>query len=225
MRAGLAQVPFPDWGWLTNPRTLERVQGYTVQHLELTVSSVVIGLVIAVPLALLAVRHRRLYTPLLSLTGILFTIPSLALFMILGALYGSPLATRVSITGLAIYSLLILFRNTVAGLDSVPREVRESAEALGHTRRQLLWRVELPLALPVVIAGIRVAVVTTIGLVTITALIGQGGLGRLFITGFNRANPTILGVGVLGCALLAFAFDLALVGLQRWLLPWTRSVR
>lgn len=221
----VAQAPFPDWAWLSNPRTIDRLQGYTVEHLELTVLSVAIGFAVALPLAILAVRYRRLYTPLLGLTGVLFTVPSLALFMMLGALYGSPLAMRVSVTGLAVYSLLILFRNTVAGLDNVPRDVRESAEAMGHTPTQLLWRVELPLALPVIVAGIRVAVVTTIGLVTITALIGQGGLGRLFITGFNRQSPTILTVGVLGCALLAFAFDIALVGAQRWLLPWTRSAR
>lgn len=218
----LAQAPFPDWNWLSNPRTHERLVGYTVEHIELTVLAVVIGLVIATPLAIAAAHWRWLYTPLLTVTGLLFTIPAIALFLLIGVAYDSYLGRATALTGLAIYSLLILFRNTVAGLDSVPAEIREAGAALGHTARQQLIRVEVPIALPVIMAGVRVATVTTIGLTTITALIGHGGLGQLFITGFNRQNPTILLVGVAGCALLALVADLALVFLQGRLLPWTR---
>ena len=221
--ATVAQAQFPDWNWLTNPRTHERVLGYTVEHVELTVLAVALGLAIATPLALAAVRWRWLYTPLLTVTGLLFTIPSIAMFLLIGIAYDSYLGRATALTGLAVYSLLILFRNTVAGLDYVPDDIREAGEALGHTTRQQLLRIEVPIALPVIIAGVRVATVTTIGLTTITALIGHGGLGQLFITGFNRQNPTILLVGVIGCALLALLADLALVFLQNRLLPWARQ--
>lgn len=217
----LAQTgrPFPDWEWLG--RNVETIRGLLWQHIELTVLSVAIGFAIAAPLAVLAVRRRQLYGPLLSLTGVLYTIPSLALFVFLVTFTGISVTT--SLIGLTIYTLLILFRNTVAGLDAVPRDVREAAEAMGHTRNQQLWRVELPVALPVVVAGIRIATVTTIGLVTITALIGQGGLGRLFLDGFQRRNSTALAVGFLGSIVLAVVADLTLVGVQRRLTPWART--
>jgi osmoprotectant transport system permease protein len=219
----LAAAPFPDWNWLTNDRTPGQVMDAFAQHVELTVLSVVIGLVLAAPLAVAAVRYRRLYTPLLTFTGVLFTIPSLALFVLLLAFAGTGLTRTTSLIGLVIYTLLILFRNTAVGLDGVDPEVREAAEAMGHTRRQQLIGVELPVALPVIIAGVRVATVTTIGLVTITALIGQGGLGQLFIKGFQRQNATILLAGFVLSVVLAVASDLGLLALQRWLTPWSRS--
>lgn len=222
----LAQVSFPDWAWLTNPRTHERLLDQLVEHVQLVGVGVVVGFCVAAPLALLAVRRRRLHGPLLGLTGVLFTVPSLAMFMFLGVIYGQILAFRVAATGLVVYSLLILFRNTVAGLDSVSADVREAGEALGHTSRQQLWRVELPIALPVIIAGLRVATVTTVGLTTITALIGWGGLGRTILTGFQRGpNMTMVLVGVLACTVLAVALDLLLMALQRALLPWQRDAR
>jgi osmoprotectant transport system permease protein len=147
----------------------------------------------------------------------------LAVFMFLGVVYGRFLAFRVAATGLVVYSLLILFRNTVAGLDAVPGDIREAGEAMGYTSGQLLVRVELPIALPVVIAGLRIALVTTIGLVTITSLTGMGGIGRLFITGFQRQNTTILAVAIVAVVILAVAGDLLLVALQRRLLPWARA--
>ena len=216
-------VAFPNWDWLGSPRTPGEVLDYLTQHVQLTVLSILIGFLIAAPLAIVAVRYRRLYTPLLTITGVLFTIPSLALFVLLLAFAGTGLSIATSLIGLVIYNLLILFRNTAVGLDSIDPEVREAAEAMGHTRRQQLWRVELPAALPVIIAGVRVATVTTIGLVTITALIGQGGLGRLFIDGFKRQDFTILLAGFVFSVLLAVAADLGLLGLQRWLTPWSRS--
>lgn len=219
----LAQAGFPDWRWLGNPRTHERLRDMLVEHVELTILAVVIGLAIAGPLGIAAVRWRRLVTPMLSVTGILFTIPSLALFILVLSVFDTGLSRTTALIGLVTYSLLILFRNTVAGFDSVPADVREAGEAMGHTWWQLLWRVQLPVALPVIVAGIRVATVSTIGLVTITALIGQGGFGRLFITGFARQNATILLTGIVCSALLAVVLDLVIVLLQRQALPWARS--
>jgi osmoprotectant transport system permease protein len=222
-RSVLAQAPFPDWNWLQNPRTWERVGDMATQHLQLTVLAVSIGFVVAAPLAVLAARWRWLYNPLLGLTGVLFTVPSLAMFLFLGSLLGSFIGFRTALTGLVVYCLLILFRNTVAGLDGVPQDVREAAAAMGHTSWQQFVRVEAPIALPVVLAGVRVATVTTVGLVTITALIGWGGLGQLFLQGFERRNPTILVVGVALSVALAVALDLLVVALEHRLLPWTRG--
>jgi osmoprotectant transport system permease protein len=226
LTALLAQTrPFPDWDWLGRSRNIEQIQDKFVEHIELTVLAVVIGLLIAMPLAIAAVRWRRLYKPLLAFTGVLFTVPSLALFVLLLAFLNTGLGRTTSLIGLVIYTLLILFRNTAVGLDGVDPEVREAAEAMGYTRTQRLWRVELPVALPVIIAGVRIATVTTIGLVTITALIGQGGLGQLFLTGFQRRNLTILLVGFVLSVVLAVVADLALVGAQRLATPWARERR
>jgi osmoprotectant transport system permease protein len=207
------------WSWVGDH--LDDIRDYLLQHLQLTSLAVLFGLLIAFPLSLAAIRSPRLYGPILGFTGVLFTIPSLALFVLLIPFTG--LSIRTSLIGLTMYTLLILVRNIVEGLRGVDRDVREAAEAMGYTRSRQLFRVELPLALPVIMAGIRIATVTTIGLVTITALIGQGGLGQLFIDGFvlNFATPIV--VGIVLSALLAFAADLALVGVQRWLTPWARG--
>jgi osmoprotectant transport system permease protein len=220
----LAQAgrPFPDWSWFT-PRNVERIQSMLWQHIELTLLAMVLGLLIAVPLAIAAVRWRRLYSPLLALTGVLFTIPSVALFVLLLAYAGTGLTRTTSLIGLTIYTLLILFRNTVAGLDGVSSDVVEAAEAMGFERPRRLLRVELPLALPVFLAGVRIATVTTIGLVTITAFIGQGGLGQLFISGFQRTNATEIAVGLLGSVLLALVADLSLVRLERAVTPSSQA--
>lgn len=220
MIALLAQVPFPNRAWLTNPRTWERLGEATVQHVEITLLSVAAGALLAAPLAILAVRRRRLYTPLLGVTGVLYTIPSLAMFLLLSVVLGTGFSRATAVAGLALYSLLILFRNTVAGLDAVPADVREAGQAMGYTPTQLLLRVELPVALPVIIAGLRIALVSAIGLVTITALIGQPNLGAFFLTGFRRLDPTILLVAVIIVIVLAVIGDLLLLLVQRLLLPW-----
>jgi osmoprotectant transport system permease protein len=218
-----------DQRWLTNPRTHDLLVELGFEHLRLTVLALAIGVAVALPLAVAAVRWRRLYNPLLGFTGALYTIPSLALFLFLGAFYSALaersayIAFRTAVTGLAIYSLLILFRNTVAGLDSVPPELREAGQAMGYTPRQLLWHVELPAALPVILAGVRVAIVTLVGLTTITALIGWGGFGQLFLIGAQRRNLTIVLTGVALSTLLATALDLVLVGTERRALPWRRA--
>ena len=207
------------WSWIG--ANLDDIRDALVQHVQLTVLAVLIGLLVAFPLALAAIRWPRLYGPILGFTGVLFTIPSLALFILLIPFTG--LSVRTSLIGLTMYTLLILVRNVVEGLRGVDRDVREAAEAMGYTRARQLWRVELPLALPVIMAGVRIATVTTIGLVTITALIGQGGLGQLFLDGFTRNFATPIVVGIVLSALLAFVADLTLVGVQHRLTPWTRS--
>lgn len=223
----LAQAgrPFPDWTWF-NERNLERLQDLFVQHVQLTALALFFGLVIAIPLAVAAVRWRRLYDPLLGFTGVLFTIPSAALIIAMFAFlpiqyFG--LRARTSVIALTIYTLLILFRNTVAGLDSVPRDVTEAAIAMGFRPSRRLLRVEFPLALPVIIAGVRIAAVTTLGLVTVTAFIGQGGFGQLFITGFQRRYTMEVAVGVVASVILAVAVDLLLVQVEKALTPWSQS--
>lgn len=193
------------------------------QHVQLTGLALLFGFLIAFPLALMAVRWPRLYTPSLALTGVLFTVPSLALFILLMPFTGLSMTT--SLIGLTIYTLLILFRNIVQGLHGVSAEVREAARALGYSRLRRLFAVELPIALPVIVAGIRIAAVTIIGMVTVTALIGQGGLGRLFITGFTLDFTTPLIVGFVLSVALAVAVDLLLVGVLYVLTPWQRKAR
>jgi osmoprotectant transport system permease protein len=219
--APVLAVELVRWSWVSFH--LDDIGGYLLQHIQLTVLAVLFGLLLAFPLALAAIRWPRLYGPILGLTGILFTIPSLALFILLIPFTG--LSTPTALIGLTIYTLLILVRNIVEGLRGVDRDVRESAKAMGYTPARQLFRVELPLALPVIMAGVRIATVTTIGLVTVTALIGQGGLGRLFIDGFTLNFATPIVVGLVLSVLLALAADLLLVGLQHRLTPWARSGR
>jgi osmoprotectant transport system permease protein len=207
------------WSWVGDH--LDDIRGYLVQHVQLTGLALLFGLLAAFPLALAAIRWPRLYGPILGFTGVLFTIPSLALFILLIPFTG--LRIQTALIGLTIYTLLILVRNMVEGLRGVDRDVREAAQAMGYTRARQLLQVELPLALPVIMAGIRIATVTTIGLVTVTALIGWGGLGRLFIDGFTLNFTTPIVIGIILSALLALVADLALVGLQYQLTPWDRS--
>ena len=192
------------------------------EHVQMTVIAVAIGLLISFALALLIRRIPVLYGPIVGLTGTLYAIPSLALFAILVAFLGLSLAAAE--VALVSYTLMILVRNIVAGLRGVPDEVVEAAAGMGLTSSQRLVRIELPIALPVIVAGLRIATVTTIGLVTVTALIGRGGLGYLIVnTGINRFFPTSIYTGVVLCVLLAVAADLGLLGLQRWLTPWARA--
>ena len=207
------------WSWVGDH--LDDIRESLAQHVELTGLALLFGLLLAFPLALAAVQWPRLYGPILGFTGVLFTIPSLALFILLIPFTG--LQIQTALIGLTIYTLLILVRNIVEGLRGVDNDVREAAQAMGYTRARQLFQVELPLALPVIIAGVRIATVTTIGLVTVTALIGWGGLGQLFIEGFTLNFSTPIVVGIVLSALLAFAADLLLVGLQHRLTPWARG--
>lgn len=207
------------WSWISDNsgEILDRL----IEHLQLTSIAVFFGLLISFPLAVFAYRHRRAYAPITAVTGIVYTIPSLALFAFLVPYTG--LSTLTAEIGLIGYTLLILIRNIVAGLDGVPPDAREAALGMGYSRRQLLWRVEMPLAIPVILAGIRLATVTTIGLVTVAALIGKGGLGYFILLGFRRDFTTASIVGAVLSLAVAVAADAALLGVERAATPWARK--
>jgi osmoprotectant transport system permease protein len=207
----------PDWIW-------HHVGDYvspTVRHLELTVTAVVCGFVIAFALAIAAHRKRWLVAPITGVTGILYTIPSLAFFALLLPITGFGFVTAT--IALTSYTLLILFRNIVTGLDNVPEEARDAARGMGMGREQMLWSVELPLALPEIIAGVRIATTTTVGLATLAFFAGAGGLGEKINSDIAFKSNIVLG-GAL-CLLLALVFDVLLLGLQRLLAPWQREAR
>ena len=192
------------------------------EHLVMVVAAVVIGFVVSFGLAMVARRWRRTYGPIVAVTGTLYAVPSLALFVLLIPITGLTFTT--GIVALVLYTLLILIRNIVVALDGVPADVVEAAAGMGYTPTQRFWRVELPIALPIIVAGVRIATVTIIGLVAITTFIGLGGLGYLIInSGTQRFFPTSIYVGVTLCVLLAILADTTLLWVQRRLTPWARA--
>jgi osmoprotectant transport system permease protein len=211
--------PLIRWDWIAGH--LDEIGQRLVEHVELAAIAVGAGFVIAFALALLILRRPRLESPITFVTGTLYTIPSLALFVILIPYTGLSLLTAE--IGLVSYTLLILIRNIVRGIRGVPADVLEAANGMGYTPRERLWRVEVPLALGVIIAGVRVATISTIGLVTVTALIGQGGFGYFILIGIQRFFSTELIVGAVCSVALAVVADALLVLLQRRLTPWTRT--
>jgi osmoprotectant transport system permease protein len=193
----------------------------TGQHVILTAVSVALGLLVALPLAVLSRRDRRAESVVLAITTGIYTIPSLAMFSLLLPFTGPAPSTVV--IGLVLYSLTILVRNIVAGLDGVPDDVREAALGMGFGPARLLLRVELPLALPAVMAGLRVATVSTVALLTVGAVVGYGGLGQLIYEGLpSLFKAQVLTASVL-CVVLAVLADLALLGVQRAVTPWQRG--
>lgn len=215
----VAAEPLIRWSWIGDH--LDRIWAQVLQHIELTVLAVAIGCVISFPLSLLAYRRRATYGPITWIGALLYTIPSLSLFVVLVPITGLSVTT-VEI-GLVSYTLLILIRNTVAGLELVPQDVKEAARGMGYSSRQMLWRVELPLALPVIIAGIRIATVSTIGLVTVGSLVGKGGVGQFILEGLRTLFQTEILLGALLAVTLALGADALLWGLQRWLTPWAHE--
>ena len=211
--------PLIRWIWITDH--VDEIVSRGLQHVYLTVVSVAIGFLIAFPAAVLASRHRWAVSPITSISGVLYTIPAFAFIFLLLPVTGLSLTT-VAIPLIA-YTLLILFRNTLAGLDSVDPEVKEAALGMGLSRRQLLWRVEVPLATPVIIAGLRIATVSSIALITIAALIGRGGFGQFILEGLDTFFWTPLVVGVVLSVALAFLADILLLGLQRVMTPWAEA--
>jgi osmoprotectant transport system permease protein len=213
------------WGWVQD--NWSSVLWPAVrQHVELTIIAVVIGFVLAFALALFAHRHHWSETPITVVTGVLYTIPSLALFQILvGFSFLGLNRTTVEIA-LVSYTLLILFRNTLEGLRGVPAEVREAAQGMGLTSRQILRKVELPLALPAIIAGLRIATVTVISLATVAAFIDDEGLGSPIFRAIqsNVFKTELFAAGLLAVALALLA-DALLVVVQRLLTPWARRQR
>ncbi|MDP9319626.1 MAG: ABC transporter permease [Chloroflexota bacterium] len=211
--------PLVRWDWVAGH--LDEIAQRLAEHVELTVIAVVVGFVIAFGLALLVLRRPGLEAPVTFVTGTLYTIPSLALFVLLIPYTGLSILTAE--IGLVSYTLLILIRNIVRGIRGVPADVREAATGMGYTPRDRLWRVEIPLALAAIIAGVRLATISTIGLVTVTALIGQGGFGYFILIGIQRFFSTELLVGAVCSVALAIAADGLLVLLQRRLTPWVRA--
>jgi osmoprotectant transport system permease protein len=192
------------------------------QHVILTVVSVLAGFLIAFVLALMAHRRRWLVGPITGFTGILYTLPSLSVFFLLQPITGRGRTT--ALIALTAYTLLILFRNVMLGLDNVPVDIKDAARGQGLTRRQMLWRVELPLALPEIVAGLRIAATTTVGLATLAFLAGGGGLGAKIFDGgegINFQSNVVVAGGL--CVLLALALDLTLLLVQRLVSPWQRA--
>ncbi len=210
-----------DWGWVLGH--LGAIAYRTGQHLYLAAIAVAIGFAISFGLAVWSVRQRAVYGPITAVAGILYTIPSLALFAALIPITGIELATAE--IPLILYTFVILIRNIVAGFDSVPPDVREAAAAMGYGTWQRLWRVELPLAVPLIIAGLRLASVSTIGLVTISATIGNrfGGLGFFILDGNRFGFATEMYVGAVPSVILAVLADVAFVWVGRRLTPWSRA--
>ena len=214
-----APNPWFSWSYVSDNRsTIVDLLG---EHVRLTVLAVVLGTLIALPLALLARRSRFLAGPVLAVSTLIYTIPSLAMFAFVAPFTG--LSTTTVLFGLVLYSLVILVRNFLAGLQSVPEDVREAARGLGYGPARMFWQVELPLALPAFMAGLRIATVSTVALVTVGVIVGHGGLGQL-ITGGLNANfyRAEIVTGAIGCVLLALVADLVLAGVERSLTPWTR---
>ncbi|MFE1484423.1 ABC transporter permease [Streptomyces fimicarius] len=207
-----------DWSWIADHT--DDLTTLTLTHLQAALTAVLLGLLISLPLAVLAHRVRRLRGLLLGLSNVLFTIPSIAVFVLLLPVSG--LTRTTTVIGLTIYTLVVLLRNTVEGLDSVPTRTKEAAKAMGARPLRTLLTVELPLALPVIMAGVRIATVMAISLVSVATYIGDGGLGQLFTDGFQRNFPTPVIVGVVLTLLLAIVADALLVTLQYVLTPWTR---
>ena len=213
--------PLIDFDWILSH--LDDILVRTLQHIELTAIPIAIGFVISLGLSVWAIRKPSVYPPMTAMTGLLYTIPSLAAFAFLRPIFGLSLLTAV--IPLTTYTLLILVRNNVAGFQSVPVEVLEAAEGMGYTRRERLRRVELPLAVPLMITGLRLATVTTIGLATVAAILGDsfGGLGQFITEGLQTLFPTKIYVGAVVSVALAFAADFAFIQLERRLTPWARA--
>lgn len=211
--------PWINWDWLGAHIPL--FESALQDHVTLTLVAVAVGLAISLPLGVAAHRWHIARTPILTVSGILYTIPSLALFSLLVPYTG--LSGLTAEIGLVSYTVLILVRNVLVGLEGVPADVLDAADGMGYRPLARLVRVEIPLALPAIFAGIRIATVTTIGLVTVAALIGVGGLGQLILRGLidNFHTPLVVATGL--CIALAFVADLGIAGIQRLAVPWARS--
>jgi osmoprotectant transport system permease protein len=206
-------------GWIVD--NFDRYTNPIVEHIFLTVTAVACGFAIAFTLALLARRRRWAIGPIVGITGVLYTLPSLAVFFLLLPITGR--GTNTALIALTAYTLQIIFRNIITGLDNVPADARDAGRGMGLTDRQLLWRVELPLAVPDIIAGLRIATTTTVGLATLAVFAGAGGLGEQIVTGSNITFKTgVVAAGGLA-VLLALALDVILLTVQRLMTPWRRA--
>lgn len=216
---GAATNPIIRWEWVVEER--DQIWDAIVEHLTLTVMAMALGMVVSAILAAIALRSRFMMTPITATASLIYTLPSVALFALLAPVFGN-LSRWTAVLPLAGYTLLILVTNIVAGFQAVPQAVRDSADGMGMTPARRVWSVELPLALPYIITGIRIAAVSTVGLVTVAAIIGQGGLGRLIFNGLRRAFWTPMTVGATLSIVLALLLDALILGLGLLLTPWER---
>jgi osmoprotectant transport system permease protein len=209
------------WEWVDN--NLDDIQQASIEHLQLVGAALGIAIAISIPAAILVRRHRAAIAALNTTTGALYTIPSLAMFAFLLSWVG--IGFKPAVIALAVYCLQLIIRNTVVGLRSVSAPVQEAARGMGLTQRQILTRVELPLAMPAIFAGLRLAAVSTVGIATIAVYIGAGGLGTLIVNdGIQRGLfVTPIFVGGVIATVMAIVLDLILVGLERLLTPWQRA--
>ena len=214
--------PWFDWSYVSNH--VGDILSATREHVTLTLVSVALGFVIAVPLAVLARRARPLRAVVLGTAGVLYSVPALAFIVALVPPFG--LSATTVVIPLTAYTLVILVRNVLAGLDDVPPAAVEAARGMGFGPTRLLLQVELPLAVPAIVAGLRIATVSTIELVVIGAYVGQGGYGRFIFEGFeNNFYRAEITTGVLLTVLLAVLADVLLLGMQRLSAPWRRVGR
>ncbi|HEV7523842.1 MAG TPA: ABC transporter permease [Acidimicrobiia bacterium] len=209
------------WSWI--PDHQHEIYAYLREHMTLTVLSVFYGFLIALPLAVFAARRRAIAAIVVPVVNAIYTVPSVALLALLLPITGT--GRTPAVIALTLYSLAILVRNIMEGLRGVPADVLDAADGMGYTRRRRLVRVELPLALPAIVAGIRLATVSTIGLVTVTFIVDQGGLGRFIQDGYQRDFHTPLVVGIVLSVALAVVADLLLVRVERAVTPWQRTAR
>lgn len=200
------------------PRHIPEIALAVWQHLVLSISAVLIGLVVALVIGIFCARRQKVYAVALTIANVIFVIPSLALFALLIPLVG--LGMKPALIGLSSYCLLILLRNIVTGLRGVPADVLDAADGMGYGRWQRLFRIELPLAAPLILSGARIALVTTIGIATVAAFIDGGGLGTIILIGIDQEYPEKIMVGGILTALLAISFDLILTRAERLLVRW-----
>ena len=209
------------WDWVWDHT--DEIKAATIEHLQLTAIALVVGLVLSIALATIAIRWQKAYAPIAGFAGVLYAIPSLALFAILFPITGlTVLTAEIALVG---YTLLILIRNIVAGVQGVPDAVKEAADGMGYRPLHRFFAVDLRLATPAIVAGIRIAAVTIIGLVTVTFVIGFGGYGSLINDGLSRDFNTPVVVGAILSIALALAIDVVLLLVERLLTPWNRTVR
>jgi osmoprotectant transport system permease protein len=213
-----------DWAWIQ--RNLAMIGNLLVEHIILSVLPVLIALVISLPLGFLVFKTKRVANVILAFLGVIYSIPSLALFVMMPLILGTKILNPVNIVvALAIYSIALLVRSVVDGLRSVPASVKQSASAVGYGWLRRLFRVELPLAMPVIYAGLRVVTVSNIALVSVAVLIGSGALGKLFDLGFGSFFYTPIIVGLVLMLALALVADAMILLIQRGTLPWARKRR
>ena len=214
-----ARNPIIRWEWVVDE--WDQIRAAITEHLTLTVLAMLLGIVVSAVLAAVALRFRWTMTPITATTSLIYTLPSVALFALLAPVFGN-LALTTAVIPLVGYTLLILVTNTVAGFQAVPKSVRDAADGMGLTPTRRVLSVELPLAMPYIMTGVRIATVSTVGLVTVAAIIGQGGLGRLIFNGLSRAFWTPMTVGAGLSIILALTLDAILLGIAALVTPWTR---